>query len=85
MQEPCQAIKGCKSGLFTLHLTNYVTLPRRNRPPAAAADGKRQTLPDVSGQPISCPVCSARMRYGLCWAPISAITVSTSPGLMWVM
>ena len=34
---------------------------------------------------ITCPACSRRMRCGVSSRAISAITPSSSPGLMWVM
>ena len=41
--------------------------------------------PAVQPSVITCPDTSAWMRWRLAWAPISLITASTSPGLMWVM
>ena len=38
-----------------------------------------------SGTDSTCPEASARIWWWLRWAPISDITASTSPGLMWVM
>ncbi len=57
---------------------------------SAGRTGQRKVTQNVtrSRQPcsiITCPDTSAWMRWRLLWAPISDITASTSPGLMWVM